>query len=134
MFYSIFRRFSYYYRYEHSTGREAVLDMLTAIVEKCPRSAVDKISQTVFVHLVACLANDQDNNVRSMTGAVIKRLIHCRSSVPLHSILDYSLSWYLGGRQQLRSAAAQVNFLNICFKRNCATSIFLFGSLFKPTC
>ncbi|XP_022999923.1 small subunit processome component 20 homolog [Cucurbita maxima] len=95
-------------RYEHSTGREAVLEMLFTIVVKFPRTVVDSISQTLFVHLVACLANDQDNNVRSMTGAVIKRLIGCISSGPLHSILDYSLSWYLGGKQQLWSAAAQV--------------------------
>ena len=115
MFGSVFRRFSYDRRYEHSTGREAVLEMLFTIVVKFPRTVVDSISQTLFVHLVACLANDQDNNVRSMTGAVIKRLIGCISSGPLHSILDYSLSWYLGGKQQLWSAAAQVNFLNRCF-------------------
>lgn len=95
-------------RYEHSTGREAVLEMLHATVIKFSKSVVDSISQTLFIHLVACLANDQDHHVRSMTGLVIKCLIDRISPGPQHSILDFSLSWYLGGKQQLWSAAAQV--------------------------
>ncbi|KAK3004391.1 hypothetical protein RJ639_018254 [Escallonia herrerae] len=95
-------------RYEHSTGREAVLEMLHAIIIKFPQSVVDELSQTTFVHLVVCLANDQDNKVRSMTGAAIKLLIGRVSPQPLDSILQYSLSWYSGGKQHLWSAAAQV--------------------------
>ncbi|KAK2988996.1 hypothetical protein RJ640_013987 [Escallonia rubra] len=95
-------------RYEHSTGREATLEMLHAIIIKFPQSVVDELSQTTFVHLVVCLANDQDNKVRSMTGAAIKLLIGRVSPQPLNSILQYSLSWYSGGKQHLWSAAAQV--------------------------
>lgn len=95
-------------RYEHSTGREAVLEMLHAIIVKFPRNNVDEQSQTLFVHLVVCLANDEDNRVRSMTGAAIKKLIGCISSSSVHSILEYTLSWYSEERQQLWSAAAQV--------------------------
>ncbi|CAL5362801.1 unnamed protein product [Camellia sinensis] len=62
-------------RYEHSTGREAVLEMLHAIVIKFPKAIIDEHSQTIFVHLVVCLANDYDNKVRSMTGAAVKLLI-----------------------------------------------------------
>ncbi|KAL6992170.1 hypothetical protein U1Q18_010277 [Sarracenia purpurea var. burkii] len=94
-------------RYEHSTGREAVLEMLHAIVIKFPKTIVDEHSQAIFVHLVVCLANDSDNKVRSMTGAAIKLLIGRVSSHSFHSILEYSLSWYLGGKQHLWSAAAQ---------------------------
>ncbi|KAH6786084.1 hypothetical protein C2S51_038539 [Perilla frutescens var. frutescens] len=94
--------------YEHSTGREAVLEMLHTIILKFPRNVVDAQSQTLFVHLVLCLANDDDRKVRSMSAAAIKCLIGYVSSHSLHSILEYSLSWYLGGKQSLWGAAAQV--------------------------
>ncbi|KAF8392350.1 hypothetical protein HHK36_022692 [Tetracentron sinense] len=94
--------------YEHSTGREAVLEMLHAILIKFPKSILDGQSQTLFLHLVVCLANDHDNKVRSMVGAAIKLLIGRTSQQSLHPILEYSLSWYLGRKQHLWSAAAQV--------------------------
>ncbi|KAL2242516.1 UNVERIFIED_CONTAM: Small subunit processome component 20, partial [Sesamum indicum] len=94
-------------RYEHPTGREATLEMLHAIILKFPRNIIDAQSQTMFVHLVVSLANDDDSKVRSMTAAAIKCLIGHVNSHSLHSILEYSLSWYLGGNQNLWSAAAQ---------------------------
>ncbi|XP_062008273.1 U3 small nucleolar RNA-associated protein 20 [Rosa rugosa] len=95
-------------RYEHSSGRKTVLEMLHAVIVKNPRNVVDEQSQTFFVHLVVCLANDRDNEVRLMAGAAIKRLTGCVSPRSLLSILEYSLSWYLGEKQQLWGAAAQV--------------------------
>ncbi|KAL4289520.1 hypothetical protein GQ457_14G012480 [Hibiscus cannabinus] len=95
-------------RYQHPTGRESVLEMLHAILIKFPKGIVDEQSQTIFVHLVVCLANDQDNKVRSMTGAVIKLLIGRISQHSVNSILEYSMSWYLGEKQQLWGAGAQV--------------------------
>ncbi|XP_061369187.1 uncharacterized protein LOC133312060 isoform X1 [Gastrolobium bilobum] len=95
-------------RYEHSTGRESVLEMIYVIIVKFPKSVLDEQSQTLFVHLVACLANDNDNNVRSMSGAAIKKLIGSVSPNSLNSILECALSWYLGGKKQLWAAAAQV--------------------------
>ncbi|KAK7331456.1 hypothetical protein VNO77_25681 [Canavalia gladiata] len=94
--------------YEHSSGRESVLEMIHAIIVKFPGSVLDEQSQTLFVHLVACLVNDNDNVVRSMSGAAIKKLISSVSSNSLNSILEYALSWYLGGNQQLWAAAAQM--------------------------
>ncbi|CBI17281.3 unnamed protein product, partial [Vitis vinifera] len=93
---------------QHSTGRETVLEMIHTIIIKFPKSIVDEQSQTLFVHLVVCLTNDQDNKVRSMIGAAIKLLIGRISPHSLHPIIEYSLSWYLGEKQQLWSAAAQV--------------------------
>ncbi|XP_038874757.1 LOW QUALITY PROTEIN: small subunit processome component 20 homolog [Benincasa hispida] len=95
-------------RYEHSTGREAVLEMLHAIVVKFSKSVVDSISQRLFIRLVACLANDHDHHVRSMTGLVIKSLTDRISPGSQHSILEFGLSWYLGEKQQLWNVAAQV--------------------------
>ncbi|CAH9107367.1 unnamed protein product [Cuscuta epithymum] len=94
-------------RYEHSTGREAVLEMIHVIIKKFP-TIIDEQSQTIFMHLVICLANDQDNKVRSMAGAAIKRLAGHVNSHSLKSILEFSFSWYLGGKQHLWSSAAQV--------------------------
>lgn len=88
-----------------------MLEMLHTIIVKFPKSVVDEQSQTFFVHLVVCLANDHDNEVRSMSGAAIKYLISRISPHSLHSILEYSISWYLGEKQQLWSAAAQVIIL-----------------------
>lgn len=96
------------YSYEHSTGREAVLEMLHAIILKFPQNVVDAQSQTLFMHFVISLANDDDRKVRSMSAAAIKCLIGHVSSHSLHSVLEYSLSWYLGGKQSLWGAAAQV--------------------------
>ncbi|XP_010257842.1 PREDICTED: small subunit processome component 20 homolog [Nelumbo nucifera] len=94
--------------YEHSSGREAVLEMLHAILMKFPKSVVDGQAHTLFLHLVVCLANDNDNKVHSMVGAVIKLLIARTSQNSLHPILEYSLLWYMGKEQHLWCAAAQV--------------------------
>jgi U3 small nucleolar RNA-associated protein 20 len=95
-------------RYEHPSGREAVLEMLHVIIMKFPVGVIDEHCQTFFVQLVVCLANDNDNKVRSMTGVAIKMLIKRVSQHSHHTILTYTLSWYVGGKQHLWSAAAQV--------------------------
>ncbi|KAL7595784.1 hypothetical protein Lser_V15G29528 [Lactuca serriola] len=95
-------------RYEHSTGREAVLEMLHAIIMKFPPQVVNEQSQTLFLQLVVCLVNDSEKKVRLMTGAAIKLLIGRVTPQSLHSILEYTLSWYSGEKQGLWSAAAQV--------------------------
>ncbi|XP_004492742.1 uncharacterized protein [Cicer arietinum] len=95
-------------RYEHATGRESVLEMIYAIIVKFPEKTLNEQSQTFFVHLVACLANDNDDNNRSMSGIAITKLIGSVSPSALNSILKYTLSWYLGDKQQLWGAAAQV--------------------------
>ncbi|XP_073005480.1 uncharacterized protein [Typha latifolia] len=94
--------------YEHSSGREAVLEMLHAILIKFPKSVVDSQAQTFFLHLVVALANDHEHKVCSMVASVIKVLIGRVSQHSLHPIIDYSLSWYMGDKQHLWSAAAQV--------------------------
>ncbi|KAE9587003.1 hypothetical protein Lalb_Chr23g0269101 [Lupinus albus] len=95
-------------RYEHSSGRESVLEMIHAIIVKFPRKVLDEQSETFFFHLVTCLANDKDKNVRSMSVAAIKKLIGSVSPDKLEKIREYALSWYLGGKQQLWAAGAQV--------------------------
>ncbi|KAJ6298901.1 hypothetical protein OIU76_019961 [Salix suchowensis] len=107
--------------YEHSTGREAALEMLHAIIIKCgkinieefnfqegsQKKFLEKHGQSLFIHLVQCLANDGDNKVRLMTGAVIKLLIRHISSDGFNSIMDFILSWYMDEKQNLQSLGAQ---------------------------
>ncbi|KAG5557841.1 hypothetical protein RHGRI_007921 [Rhododendron griersonianum] len=62
-------------RYAHSVARETVLEMLHAFVIKFPKHILDEHFNTIFMNLVLILANDNDNNVRSMTGAAVKLLI-----------------------------------------------------------
>nr|GEV01026.1 hypothetical protein [Tanacetum cinerariifolium] len=94
--------------YEHSTGREAVLEMLHAIIKKFQSPIVNELSKTLFVQLVLCLANDTEQQVRSMAGTAIKILADRVDSQSLRSILTNTLDWYSAKNQGLWSAAAQV--------------------------
>lgn len=97
-----------YLSYEHSTGREAGLEMLHAIINKLPENFVDQHSQIFLLFLVKSLANDHDQKVRSMAGAAIKLLVERVSSHCGDSIIQYCLTWYEGGNSNLWSIAAQV--------------------------
>lgn len=91
--------------YEHPTGREAVLDMLYAIIVKFSKDYVDDHSEILFFKLVICLANDSDKKVRSMAGAALKLLFRHVSPPKLHDIVQIVLAWYTN--KELQSAAAQ---------------------------
>lgn len=93
--------------------------MLHAIITKFPRITLDEQSDAVFMNLVVCLANDQDNKVRSMAAAAIKCLIGHVSPHSHHSILEYSLSWYLCEKQKLWGASAQVQFAIVVYFTSC---------------
>ncbi|WOG89602.1 hypothetical protein DCAR_0208840 [Daucus carota subsp. sativus] len=97
-----------YLSYEHSTGREAALEMLHAIIVKLPTRFVDQHSRIFLLFLVKSLANDDDKKVRSMAGAAIKLLINRVSSHCRESIIQYCLTWYVGGNLRLWSTGAQV--------------------------
>ena len=85
--------------------------MIYTIIVKFPQHVVDAQSQTLFPQLVLSLANNNDRNAKKMSAVAIKCLIGRVSSHSLHSILENSLSWYLGGNQNLWGAAAQVKSL-----------------------
>lgn len=96
-----------------------MLEMLDAFVIKFRKHILDEHFNTILMHLVVCLANDNDNKFRSMTGTVIKLLIgrvsknligevEDKERRPILSILEFSLSWYSSGEEHVRSAAAQV--------------------------
>ncbi|XP_020872517.1 U3 small nucleolar RNA-associated protein 20 isoform X2 [Arabidopsis lyrata subsp. lyrata] len=99
-------------RYEFPTGREAVLDMLHALILKFSepnlgkQSVLDQQSQKLFIQLTVCLSNETDNEVLPRVGAVIEVLIGRMSKDQVDSSLLYCLCWYK--QQNLRAAAAQV--------------------------
>uniref|UniRef100_A0A1J3E191 U3 small nucleolar RNA-associated protein 20 n=1 Tax=Noccaea caerulescens TaxID=107243 RepID=A0A1J3E191_NOCCA len=99
-------------RYEHPTGREAVLDMLKALILKFSEpnrgkpSILDRQSRKLFLRLVHCLANDDDKNVRFKIGGVIELLIERIGKDLVGHSLSYCLLWYK--QQNLQAAAAQV--------------------------
>ncbi|PNX86949.1 hypothetical protein L195_g043032, partial [Trifolium pratense] len=109
-----FLKFLYLNRqYEHSTGRESVLEMIHAIIVKFPISVLDEQSPKLFLHLVACMANDNDNIVRSMSEAAIEKLARSVSPNALDSIFKCALTWYLDSNRQLWSSSAQVMFTRL---------------------
>ncbi|KAF8097526.1 hypothetical protein N665_0286s0035 [Sinapis alba] len=99
-------------KYEHPTGREAVLDMLHTLILKFSgpnvgkKSFLDQQSKTMFIQLAMCLGNDIDQKVLSRIGSVIELLIGCISEDQVGSILSYCLCWYK--QQRLQAVAAQV--------------------------
>lgn len=93
-----------------------MLEMLHAILIKFPRSVVDSQAKLFFLDLVVALANEHDQKVRSMVSTVLRELIARTSPDTLNSILDFSLSWYMGEKEHLWGASAQVRyFIFLCY-------------------
>ncbi|XP_013750413.2 U3 small nucleolar RNA-associated protein 20-like isoform X1 [Brassica napus] len=99
-------------KYEHPSGREAVLDMLHTLILKFSvpnlgkKSFLDQQSKTMFIQLAMCLGNDIDQKVLPRIGSVIELLIGCISEDQVGTILSYCLCWYK--QQRLQAVAAQV--------------------------
>jgi U3 small nucleolar RNA-associated protein 20 len=94
--------------YEHPSGREAVLEMLHDILTRFPQRIIDEQGQTLFLHLVVALSNEQHQNVSAMILRTIQKLFGRIGDQGKYSIFEYSLSWYTGEKQSLWSASAQV--------------------------
>ncbi|KAJ8770561.1 hypothetical protein K2173_018052 [Erythroxylum novogranatense] len=93
--------------YEHPTGRKAVLETLKDIITKFPKSFLDKHALPLFMNLVICLVNDNDNEIRSMAAKAIKLLTGRASPHLLDTILELSLSWYMSAKHQQQTPGAQ---------------------------
>lgn len=95
-----------------------MLEMLRPIVEKFPKAVVDDQSQTLFVHLLVCLTNDQDKDVCFMTGTLISRIGMCSVCfiIDCGYILVYgreslNLEWY----NYLNWLSATAPAFSLCF-------------------
>ncbi|CAN0891198.1 Small subunit processome component 20 homolog [Linum grandiflorum] len=94
--------------YVYPSGRKAVLEMLHAIIVKFRQSFLEQHAESLFLHLGLCLANDSDNEVRSLTGAVIKLLVKHTKRKTVMSFIDISLSWYKDEKSRVRGPGAQM--------------------------
>ncbi|XP_068649715.1 uncharacterized protein [Aristolochia californica] len=93
--------------YVHPTGREAVLEMVHAILKKFPKEVLTGHASNFFFKLIICLANENDNKVCAMVGTAIKLLVERISKQALHVIIDASLIWYSSEKPKSWSIGAQ---------------------------
>ena len=98
----------FFVSYEYSSGREAVLEMLHAIIVKFPVQAVDEQVETIFLPLVLRLVNEDSNQLRAMVGSILKVFIGKLGQRSLQRVLSFCLSWLKNDKQQLWRAASQV--------------------------
>ncbi|KAI5069079.1 hypothetical protein GOP47_0015380 [Adiantum capillus-veneris] len=94
--------------YVNATGREAVLEMLHAIIVKFPAQTIDEQLETFFLPLVTRLVNDESNQLRAMVGTVLKVLMGRVSQRSLQRMLQFCFSWLREDKQQLWRASGQV--------------------------
>ncbi|KAH7288543.1 hypothetical protein KP509_31G030600 [Ceratopteris richardii] len=94
--------------YVNATGREAVLEMLHAVIVKFPAQAIDEQFETVFLPLVTRLLNDDSNQLRLMIGSILKLLIKRISHRSLQRVLQFCFSWLREDKHHLWRAAGQV--------------------------
>lgn len=100
-------------RYEHPTGREAVLDMLYALIlkfsDRGKESVLDSQWRTMLIKLAPCLGTDTNKQVLSRIGSVITLLINCISEDQVGSVISVCLCWYK--QQRVQAVAAQVCYM-----------------------
>ncbi|KAL0814388.1 hypothetical protein Bca101_070831 [Brassica carinata] len=102
--------------YEHSTGREAVLDVLQKLIHKFPdpspgkqskpslghQSVVGQQSQNLFIELALHLERENDQKLLAKICDVMKLLIGCMTNYK--SSLKLSLGWYKQENSRVRGA------------------------------
>ncbi|EFN57812.1 hypothetical protein CHLNCDRAFT_51116 [Chlorella variabilis] len=93
--------------YEHASGREAALDMLTVVLTKFPQPLVSQWAEMVFLPLVARLVNDPDSRCRSLVGAALGVVARRAGTPQRDRLAQYCVRWLGGGDARLSRAAAQ---------------------------
>ncbi|PSC76593.1 small subunit processome component 20-like protein [Micractinium conductrix] len=93
--------------YEHESGREAALDMLTVVLTKFPEALVSQWAEMIFLPLVARLVNDPSSKCRAMVGAALAVLLRRASAPRRDRLVQYCQQWLAGGDARLNRAAAQ---------------------------
>ncbi|CAH8334303.1 unnamed protein product [Eruca vesicaria subsp. sativa] len=102
--------------YEHSTGREAVLDVLEKLIDRFPnpdprkqskpslghQSVLDQQSLNLFIEFACRLEIENDKNLLVKICDVIKLLIGCMRNY--NSSLELSLGWYKQENSRVRAA------------------------------
>ncbi|CAI5942970.1 unnamed protein product, partial [Closterium sp. NIES-64] len=96
-------------KYEHQSGREAVLGMLRAIIEGFPSVLVEAHADTFFLPLVTRLVSDESARVRQLVAAVLKALFVASQAAHVRApaALRVCMVWWIRP-PQLQQAAALV--------------------------
>ncbi|CAI5998509.1 unnamed protein product, partial [Closterium sp. NIES-64] len=95
-------------KYEHQSGREAVLGMLRAIIEGFPSVLVEAHADTFFLPLVTRLVSDESARVRQLVAAVLKALFVRVKPPTCARLLRFASAWLVDPSPQLQQAAALV--------------------------
>ncbi|KAL4434124.1 hypothetical protein ABPG75_000565 [Micractinium tetrahymenae] len=93
--------------YEHESGREAALDMLTVVLQKFPEQLVSQWAEMVFLPLVTRLVNDPSSKCRTMVGAALGVLLRRAAPPRRDRLAQFCAQWLGGGDARLNRAAAQ---------------------------
>lgn len=93
--------------YEHESGREAALSMLSAVILKFPEEVVAGWAEIIFLPLVTRLVNDPSAQCRAAAAACAGQLLN-RIPVPRRDhVAAYCTQWLRGNDPRLVRASAQ---------------------------
>jgi U3 small nucleolar RNA-associated protein 20 len=93
--------------YEHESGREAALSMLSAVIMKFPEEVVAGWAEIIFLPLVTRLVNDPSAQCRAAAAACAGQLLS-RIPVPRRDhVAAYCTQWLRGNDPRLVRASAQ---------------------------
>lgn len=93
--------------YEHESGREAVLSMLSAVIIKFPEEVIAGWAETIFLPLVTRLVNDQSAKCRTAAGACARQLLQRLPAPRRDHLAKYCAQWLSGRDPRLVRASAQ---------------------------
>ena len=93
--------------YEHESGRETVLSMLSAVITKFPEEVVAGWAETIFLPLVTRFVNDQSAKCRAAAGTCARQLLKRLPMPRRDDLANYCAQWLSGRDPRLVRASAQ---------------------------
>lgn len=96
--------------YEHESGRESVLELLNAIVNKIGAELLGKHADLLFMGLVMAVANETSTRCKEMVIEVLKALFRRIEQTKANEFLEMLFAWHNGPKSQagLKRAALQL--------------------------
>ncbi|KAK5119493.1 hypothetical protein LTR85_007593 [Meristemomyces frigidus] len=80
-------------RYQHSAGRQSVMELLHQLLIKLPDEILAQLAFTFFVALVPVQISDADQACRQMAGILIAKLFERADAEQLNSFLSLMNKW-----------------------------------------
>jgi hypothetical protein len=79
--------------YDIEAGRMAVIDMLTAIVQRFPQAALDGYASFIMLPVTARLANDTSDRCKAGYATLLQKLITAVSAQTAKALVDIGFQW-----------------------------------------